>query len=380
MYSWRPLPALVGTAALLLAACSHGEPFGPTDRSSSEPFAPNIQPLRLTYGGGQGPAWLPDGAHFVYAYQSPEHSNGQTPPAPDTCLGILPASGGHRTASICSTSPFERDTLDVYAQPAPAPDGNHVAFLRGLLHPVSRSGLTSIVVGALDSLPQATILANDGFPGAHGQVAETGLLRWLDADRLLLLGADDGVFSPCSSCDPIVIRRWRDAYVLPLDGAPQVIPGTEFATSIAVGSAADLFLTFANDGRVMHHDLGSGAQTVVATFADGMAPRDADYANGRLALVARGKITQMVDDDGNPMQGEDQGGELQIVNVLTGAVTPLHSETLLFRRPRWSPDGTSLLAEGYPYEVVTIVPPNNMNTFQDTVVSAVSDIYRIQVP
>ena len=69
-----------------------------------------------------------------------------------------------------------------------------------------------------------------------------------------------------------------------------------------------------------------------------------------------------------------------MVNVATGAITPLPSATLLFRRPRWSPDGTALLVEGYPYQVVTVVPPDNVNTFIDTVVSASSDIYRVQVP
>jgi hypothetical protein len=379
MHTWRHLPVRAVAFAVLLTACSHGEPFGPADHSGSEAFQPGMEPLRLTYGGGQSPAWLPDGTSFVYAYQSSDHSNGSAPS--DTCLGILPASGGQRTASACSDSPFEAETLDVYTQPAPAPDGARFAFLRGLLDPVTRSGLTSVIVSALDSLPAGARVANDRFPGPHGQVLGIGLLRWLDADQLVFLGADDGTYSPCGSCDPTVIRRWRDAYRLPVGSAPEAIPGTEFATSIAVGPSSDLFLTFANDGRLVHHDLNSGTETVVATFDAGMAPRDADYANGRVALVARGIISQLTDDNGQPMQGEDQGGELQIVNVATGAVTRLTSTTLLFRRPRWSPDGTSLLVEGYPFQVVTVVPPDNVSpTFVDTVVSAQSDVYRVQVP
>lgn len=378
MHSWRPLPALVASAALLLLGCSHGEPFGPADHSTSDPFEPGITPVRLTYGGGHGPAWMPDGSSFIYSYASSDHSNGSAPS--DTCLGVLPASGGQRTASICSRSPFEAETLDVYTQPAPAPDGDRIAFLRGLLDPVTSSGLTSLIVGPFDSLPEGTPLGNDRFPGAHGQVLGIGLLRWLDTDQLVFLGADDGTYSPCASCDPIVIRRWRDAYRRSVTGTTEAIPGSDFATSVAVASPTELYLTFANDGRVVRHDVNTGAEAVVATFDGTMAPRDADYANGRIALVARGIITQLVDDDGQPMQGEDQGGELQIVNATTGAVTPLPSATLLFRRPRWSPDGTSLLAEGYPYQVVTVVPPSGMNTFQDTVVSSVSDIYRIEVP
>ncbi|HET8763333.1 MAG TPA: hypothetical protein VFM12_07935 [Gemmatimonadales bacterium] len=378
MHSWRPLPALVASAALLLLACSHGEPFGPVDHSSGGPFEPGITPLRLTYGGGRSPAWMPDGASFIYSFESSDHSNGAAPS--DTCLGILPASGGQRTASICSDSPLEAETLDVYTQPTPAPDGDRVAFLRGLLDPVTGSGLTSLMVGALDSLPAGTVLGNNRFPGAHGQVLGIGSLHWLDADQLVFLGEDNGTFSPCASCDPIVISRWRDAYRRSVTGTTEAIPGSDFATSVAVASPTELYLTFANDGRVVRHDVNSGAEAVVATFDAIKAPRDADYANGRIALVAGGVISQLVDDDGQPMQGMDQGGELQIVNATTGAVTPLHNATLLFRRPRWSPDGTSLLAEGYPYQVVTVVPPGGINTFPDTVVSGVSDIYRIQVP
>ena len=380
MQTWRPQPVRAVTLTLLLLACSHGEPFGPADHAGSDPLQPTIQPLRLTYGGGSSPAWLPDGSGFVYAYPALEHSNGTD--NPDLCLGILPASGGRRLASICSNSAFEAETVDVYTQPAPAPDGDRLAFLRGLLDPVTGSGLTSLIVGPIDSLPAGTSVANNRFPGPHGQVLGVGLLRWLDRDQLLFLGADDGTFSPCGTCDPIVVRRWRDAFRLAAAGgeAPVAITGTEFATSIAVGSASELYLTFGNDGRLVRHDLNSGAETVVAAFDASMAPRDADYANGRVALVARGDITQLTDDEGQPMQGDDKGGELQVVNVATGAITPLPSATLLFRRPRWSPDGTALLVEGYPYQVVTVVPPDNVNTFIDTVVSASSDIYRVQVP
>jgi hypothetical protein len=377
MPSWRPWPALVAPAALLLLACSHGEPFGPTGHSSSEPLEPAIVPLRLTYGGGQNPAWLPDGTRFIYSYQSAEHSNG--PGSADTCLGILPASGGRRTASICNQSPFEAETLDVYTQPAPAPEGDRIALLRGALNPISRSGLTSLVMSRLDSLPFGPALANDGFPGLHGQVLGIGSLRWAGTDKLIFLGADNGIISPCDNCNPIVIGRWRDAYLLSVDAGtgPQAVAGTEFATSIAVASSADMFITFANDDRVLHHDLTSGATTLVAVLAPGMTPRDADYSNGRIVVVAGGKLEHFIDDDGNPAQGNDQGGELQLVDPLTGTVTPLHNSTLFFRHPRLSPDGTSIIAEGYRYQIVA--DPNVVAAL-DTLVSPAADLYRIDLP
>lgn len=369
MHTWRHLSAPAVALTLLLLACSHGEPFGPADHSSSGPLEPGIIPLRLTYGGGSSPAWL-DSSRIIYEFEPSERRN-HLPDVRDVCLGILPATGGVRLRSICNPSPFQADTLDLYRQPAP--DGERLAFLRGSLDPVSRSGLTSLVLSARDSAPSGAVLGNDGFPGPHGQVRDIGLLRWLDTDQLVFLGSDDATISPCDNCDPTVIRRWRDAYRLPaMTGtAPQAIPGTEFATSAAVASGADMFITLANDDRVLHLDLNSGISTPVSTLAPGMTPRDADYARGRIVVVAGGKLAHYTDDSGDPAQGQDQGGELQLVNPVTGAVTPLHNATLFFRHPRFSPDGTSIVAEGYQYEIIS---------GPDTVVSPVGDLYRINLP
>jgi hypothetical protein len=375
MHSWRPVPALVASAALLLLACSHGEPFGPVDHSSSDPFEPAIVPLRLTYGGGQRPAWL-DADHLIYSF-----SDGQ-----DQCLGILPATGGRRTRTICNASPFQSDTVDLHDESAPEPGTDRVAFVRARLQPATGSGLHTIVVGPLDSLPSGTVLQSAVFASSEGFMQQIGVLRWLAPGTLAFLGADDGIFTPCDTCLPVVIRRWKSAFSLaapdqppsaPLTAVP--IPDTRFATSLAPGATADqIFVTYANDSRLVLKPLGGGGGTVVATFDAASTPRDADYANGRVAVIAGGKIGHFTDDNGDPAQGFDEGGELQIVNVASGAVTPLPSATLLFRRPRWSPDGTSLLAEGYAYQVVTVSGP--FGPALDTVVSAVSDIYRIQVP
>jgi hypothetical protein len=368
MHTWSSLPVRSIALSLLLLACSHGEPFGPADHSTSDPFQPGIQPLRLTYGGGQSPAWL-DSARIIYQFSLSDREN-HPARLRDICLGVLPATAGTRLRSICSPSPFQADTQDLYQQPAP--DGNRVAFVRSALSPVTGSGLSSIVLGALDSLPAGLIIGNDGFPGAHGQVMAIGLLRWLDQDEVTFLGSDEAIISPCDACDPIVVSRWRDAYRLNVAGGttPQVIPGTEFATSIAVAPGV-LFITKANDSRVLRLEPGSGASSVIATIASGATPRDADYANGRIVVVAGGKIEHFTDDNGDPAQGFDGGGELQLVDAATGAVTPLPSASLLFRRPRFSPDGASLVAEGYHYEILAS---------GDTVVSPSADVYRVELP
>ncbi len=379
MRRWQPLhPALV-LLTLMQLACSHSEPFAPPDTATDSPLEPNVHPLRLTYGGGTDPAWLSD-TEILYSYASLEHGNHHH--SPDICLGILPSSGGTRVRSICSASALEADTLDIFTQAAPEPGSDRLAFIRARLDPANQSGLTSVVAGPLDSIPDGVVLANARFPGPHGQVVAIGLLRWMSAGTLVFLGADDAVSSPCPTCDPLVVRRWRDAYLLAASGsgAPQVLPGADFATSATPGASGQVVLTFASDPRVVRHDVGSGAESVIATFDPTRIPRDADQANGRIVVVAGGKLLQVTDDAGDPAQGFDQGGELQIVDATTGLITPMPVPNLFFRRPRWSPDGKALVAEGYPYEIVTTVPPDGTPSYPDTVVSPVADLYRIDVP
>lgn len=372
---WQFHPALVQPLILvLLIACSHGEPFAPPDNSTSEPFAASA-PLRLTYGGGTSPAWLGDD-RIIYSFTSRERSNHRSG-TPDECLGILPATGGRRIRTICNTSVFEADTLDVHLQPAPEPGTDRLAFLRARLSVGTASGLTNIVVGPIGAAPEATVLQSAIFNSSDGFMREAGLLRWLAPDTLVFLGADDGISSPCSTCDPIVIRRWKDAFRLPASGGAtaEIIPGTRFATSLTAGpQPGQAYVTFAMDTTLIRLDLASGMQTVLAGFTPPRIPRDADYAGGRIAVIVGGKLTAGVDDGGDPLQGHDEGGELQIVNATTGEVTPMPNSSFFFRRPRFRPDGRALVVEGYRYTIIS-TPERT-----DTIVSPVADVYRIDLP
>jgi hypothetical protein len=375
---WRFRPAPLLSASLLLTlACSHSEPFAPPDNSSSEPFAAG-DPLRLTYGGGTRPAWLDDD-RIIYSFRSAEHSNGRSS-TPDQCLGILPATGGRRLRSICNTSAFEGDTLDVQTEPAPEPGTDRLAFLRGRLSVGVGAGLTNFVVGPIDAAPDGTVLQSAAFSTGDGFMMESGLLRWLAPDTLIFLGADDGQFTPCDTCDPIVIRRWRDAFRLPASGGATatLMPGTRFATSMTAGPfPGQAYVTYANDTRLQLLDLATGAASTLVDFGATLPPRDADVAAGRIVLVAGGRLSRLVDDGGAPLQGNDEGGELQLVDPGSGTIIALHSSTLLFRRPRLSPDGRAIIAEGYQFHEVTL---GTMNAIVDTVVNPAADIYRIDVP
>lgn len=360
---WQHPASLVPWALLLAAACSHGEPFAPPDTATTGPFTAGI-PLRLTYGGGADPAWLGE-SQIIYSFTSRERSNRHSS-TPDKCLGIIPSSGGNRVRTICNTSAFEADTLDVHSQPAPEPGTDRLAFLRGRLSVGVGAGVTNIVVGAIASAPDGAILQSAVFNSSDGFMFQSGLLRWLAPDTLIFLGADNGTLSPqCEACTATTVRRWRDAFRLPASGGAkaQLIPGTKFATSItAAAQPGQVYVTYAYDTRVQLLDLATGIATVVADFGAAGVPRDADFAAGRIALVAGRVDPSLLDDVGDPMQSVDGGGSLYLVDAVTGAITALPSPLAGFRHPRLSTDGHAIVVEGFGPA------------------SASSDLYRFDVP
>jgi len=352
---WQHQASLVPWALLLAAACSHGEPFAPPDTATTGPFAAGT-PLRLTYGGGTDPAWLGE-SQLIYSFTSRERSNHNSS-TPDTCLGIIPASGGSRIRTICNSSALEADTLDVHTQPVPEPGTDRLAFLRGRLSVGIGAGLTNIVVGPIASAPDGVVLQSAIFNSSDGFMFQSGLLHWLTPDTLVFLGADDGIFTPTcpsppppSGCpSPIVVRRWKDAFRLPASGGAtaQLIPGTRFATSItAAAQPGQVYVTYAYDSRLQLLDLTTGIATVVADFGAAGVPREADFAAGRIALMVTGVNTSLLDDDGAPMQPVEEGGSLYLVDAASGAITALTSPLELYRHPRLSPDGHTIVAERY---------------------------------
>jgi hypothetical protein len=371
----RPRCLLLSACLLLAVGCSHSEPFSPADTSSDVPLEPGVVPLRLTWGGARDPAWLGNDT-ILYSYASPEHRNGASG-TPDFCLGILPATGGRRLRSVCNTSAFEAETLDVQIEPAAEPGTDRIAFLRGRLSPGIASGITRFVAGPLAEAPGGIELQPALFVGPVGQIAQSGMLRWLTTDTLLFLGADDAVSTPCESCDPLVLRRWRAAFRLPAEAGAvaQAIPGSDFATSVAPGSApGHAFMTLAGDSRLLNLDLVTGTVSPVADWPGLDVPRDVDYAGGRIALISGGTFTLFTDDNGNPAQGDDTGGGIDVIDLATHSVTHLAAGGLFFRHPRLSPDGRSVIAEGLPAGTIPPKGPGSAPSYP------AGDLYRFDLP
>jgi len=368
----RRSPA-VCIALVLLLSCAHGEPFAPADQGLEGPLAPS-QPTRLTYSTSPdaAPAWLGDTA-IVYSFESAERHG-------DVCLGVLPADGGTRTLSLCNVDAAAQGAFDFYYQPATQPDGT-LGLLLKRAPTVSATGDYGIAISSLGALPAATMLRTLPFVTPDGLIDEVRLLRWLAPGSLIFLGQDYGTFTPCPTCDPVTVPRWKDAFRLSAEAGamPQIVPGTRFATSVAPGLGTnDLFVTLANDGRVYRQDATTGqVLQVVANLGAAAAARDVDYASGKLAVISDGKVLQLTADDG-PAQTADEGGLLSVVDVATGTITPYPVPQLFFRQPRVSPDGRSLVAEGHSFTIVTIPQGFNPPIF-DTIVDPAGSIYKLSL-
>lgn len=358
----------------LLFSCSHGEPFAPADQHVDGPLAPG-QPTRLTYGLDPNPAptWMGDSA-IVYSFESVERLG-------DICLGVLPAGGGTRTASLCNTDAAAQGSFDFYYQPATQPDGT-LGLLLKRAPTISATGDYGVAVSSLATLPTATMVRTLPFATSDGMIDEVRLLRWFTPDTLIFLGQDYGIFTPCPTCDPIAVPRWKNAFrVAATAGAPaEIIPGTRFATSATRGAtSAELFVTLANDGQIYRQDAATGdVLGIVADLGPGAAARDVDYAAGTLVVISNGKVRQGLADDG-PAQTADEGGILNFVDAATGTIVPFPVPNIFFRQPRLSSDGQSVVAEGHEYSILRIDQASGPPIF-DTIVTPTASLYRIARP
>lgn len=177
--------------ALLVAACSHTEPFATDTPDPLGPADPGL-PRQLTYNRGDDRA--PNGADrlVVYSQRDPSH------PAPGECVAILPAEGGTLSARLCPPPPTPADTfVSSWLAPALAPDGARLAFVWRRSPRVSALAAWSyhLVVAAVDSpaVPLAAVSLARGLP--DGRRVNTALEpAWVTPDVVRFLAAFDSVF------------------------------------------------------------------------------------------------------------------------------------------------------------------------------------------
>jgi len=157
----------------------------------------------------------------------------------------------------------------------------------------------------------------------------------------------------CSSCIPDTVRTGLELVTLDFTTPVPVlavIPGTDGASSVVVGATGDtIYFTRNGDSRVYRRAFSSGQTDTVFDFSFAGIARDLDVANGRLAAIVGGAVNYAFDSILGESQADD-GGQLHLVMLATGADTVLGDSSFLFRRPSFrrpipAPGSGRLVAE-----------------------------------
>lgn len=285
----RCRPILLVTAVL---ACEHGGPFPPTNYAPAEPFNP--PPLvRLTLNPGEDvmPAWLPSGEMMFTAERLDR-------PDRDRCFAVMRSSGGAITRYICRTT-ASNDSIDVFNEATAG--GGRLAYVR--------AGSHRLPIRPLSPQVQAIVVAPLSDPGAASVVralpyfapssrTHWGIshLRWLDSTRLVYVGEDVSYPRPCSQCPPDTVRVGLEIATLDVASDPPVVaivPGTDGASSVAVGASSDtIYFTREGDAVLYRHVFSSGVTDSMHDFSvdGGTIARDAAWAESTIFASVDGTV------------------------------------------------------------------------------------------
>lgn len=367
------LPAL-----LLLAACSHSEPFAAPDAPLDGPFDPAV-PLRLTYADDapSAPIWLSSDT-VLYSYT---RRGGGFVVQEERCLAVLPAGGGTIRREICSRSVFPVQSADVFDLPAVSP-GGQLAFYHDGQAAAPGAAAEALIVAPLATPSAYTVLRSFPFQGDVFYVSLTSL-RWLDDSRIVGIGiAEEQIPPVCEICLPTLIEYGHSILLADrtVPGVMTTVGGTAFATSVATGESSDvIYYTVGNDSRIYRKVLSTLETTVAHDFGAPAIARDVHYAAGRLVAVSGGSVLLHEDELGT-IQSIHLGGILHVITPGSGQAAPVVTpQSMWFRRPALSPEGTSIVAEGAVLQINEISDGAGGIARVDTIPGP-SSIWRLPAP
>ena len=310
----------------------------------------NAVPLRLTYNPGEdlGPVWLPDGSGFFYTMERLDRGD------LDRCLVQMDAGGGTIGREICDATPAADDSVDAYSNAAISADGR-LAYVRATASFAVGWPLTprfqQLVTGTLsDPFTVRELLPSIPYPAPGGRVHQgIAQVRWLSDTSLVYVGQQVSYPAVCMNC---VLRDTLASglELVRLDFGSStpvlhVLPGTAYASSVAVVGRDTLLFTVIADSRIFRLTLGNDSVDVFHDFGNGNIVRDVQAAGGRALAVVGGNISVTIDSIVGPIQ-RDSGGTLIGVDQVTGNETPIAPQSR-FRHPALSPDGHHIVAESY---------------------------------
>jgi WD40 repeat protein len=359
---------------LAVVACDHPTPPEPGNYGPQGPFDPAF-PRQLTFNPGQNltPAWLPDGSGIIYQFQRLDEADF------DRCLGILPPEGGVRRAEICNTNPKSGDSTDAYGAPAVSA-GARLFYTRASdfwrLHNAAPE-YQSVVVAPLATPLLVDSVRNLPYAVTPGGTMHYGItdVRWL-GDSAVIYVAELVVYGSCSRCQD-TLRTGLELARMDLRGAPGTvvsIPGTDSASSVALGAGDTIFYTVAGDSRVLRRTLGTGDTATVWDFGAAGVARDVVARGRMLYAVVGGVVAYAHDPSFGPVQ-RDSGGVIYAVDRGMATDVPIADAARLYRHIALSPDGKRIVAEGYTFRVAPRpgLPP-------DTVVSPHASLWLLNAP
>lgn len=333
------------------SGCAHELPLRPGA------YTPGVPPgtgalVRLTFNprADLSPVWLPDGTGFLYTMERTDTSVLFERPDRDRCLAQLPAAGGSIVREICDRTPAAGDSVNAYTSPAVTPDGR-VAYVRASAPLDVGWPLVpryhELVLASLDDPQRVTVLRTLPYTGPSGREhAEATQLRWVGDSVLVYVGQRVAYIPPCQFCPPDTVASGTELVRLDFRGPGPVLtmlPGSDQASSVAVAAPDTLYFTVNGDSRVFSLSLSTDSIDVVHDFGSGGIARDVQVAGRKLVAVVGGNVAFLVDPVVGAFQ-RDSGGPLMLVNLDTGAESPL-GPSLTFRHPALEPSGMHVVAE-----------------------------------
>jgi hypothetical protein len=277
---------------------------------------------------------------------------------------VLPADGGTILRRFCPLDPIQDDSTNLHDAPAVSADGR--IFFHQVVSWIGQQklGEASLALGSLDDPANPTRVTRVPYPAPNGKIhSSIRSPAWIGPNSVVYLA--EQLFYQGSTFFPDTFVTGLDIVRLTLgDAGPvlEVIPGTDDASSVAVTSEPDvIYYTIGGDSRVYRRDLATGAVTVLFDFGTGQIVRDVTVSGTRLVAVVGGSVLfQFEAAHGGNVQ-RDEGGNLHFVDLANSAHSVFATDTVLFRHPVFSPDGSRIVVEVSPHAPVHIGPDSDYN-------------------
>src|SRR4029077_8887187 len=167
---------------------------------------------------------------------------------------------------------------------------------------------TPLLVDSVRNLPYAVT------PGGtmHYGIAD---VRWL-GDSAVIYVAQLVAYGTCPRCRD-TLRTGIELARMDLGRAPGAvtsIPGTDSASSVALGAGDTIYYTVAGDSRVLRRTLGTGDTATVWDFGGTGVARDGEVRGQRLYAVVGGIVVYQHDPFFGALQ-RDSGGTVYAVDL-----------------------------------------------------------------